>query len=157
MNWNKARKVIKNLWSYGTLNLEPQVDPDIVGPILSDELGKLSSYSGKDDLSVWKTHVDSLNIIYISESNQNVNFRSTIYAKPPRDNFGRVDLISYMDIEMLNPDENRELIDAISRFVNLADIQRVVPGGIGVNIEDYNHLRNMGGVIGPNQLKYRNY
>ena len=116
---------LKNLWKYHTNTFLPQVDPDVMGPIFEESLGKMPFYSKKEDtLTFEKTSLYSLDFYYFSE-NRRLWIDGTIYAQKPRKDFDGVDLLSYMNIIKIEPDVDNKIIDVIADIVQSANIEKV--------------------------------
>jgi len=110
----------------------PQVDVKIMELIFEKFLQELSFYSDKDSFVLKNNDNNSLFFLYSStlSSGKLVSFNGCIYAQKPRKDFDFVDLLSYMKIEMIKPDDNNEIIDAISGIVQAGYIEEVHVGHI---------------------------
>lgn len=80
-------KVAENVRKYGSMSLLPQVDPDVIEPILESEFKKLSFYSPEDHLALWKNKKTDLRFQYSSKQPQFTEVHGTIYAQEPRESF----------------------------------------------------------------------
>jgi len=130
---------LKNLWKYGTNTFLPQVDPKVMELIFKESLEELSLYLDNDNLALWKTGKDNLNFQYSTRDRQPKWFNGTIYVQKPRDDFDYWDIISYMEIRMINPDNENKIIDAISEIVKSANIEKIIlntPFGVDKNIAE---------------------
>ena len=152
-------KPVANLIKYGTARLLPQIDPEVMRPIFERHIRKLSFYSPEDHLEVTKRTRKSLSFNYVPNPRRFVWFSGRIYAQVPRESFGDVDAVSYMNLRMLamqtlNHDEREELFNAISGIVESAGIEKVIPGNPGVDAEDAQRVR---GFKGHRRLEHLHY
>jgi len=148
-------KPVMNLVRYGSLKILPQVDPDVMRPIFEEGIKKLSFYSPRDHLDLWKTRKEDLRFHYSSEQQKFVWFNGIIYAQEPRNSFGEVDVVSFMNLDMINPDKQMEVCDAIKSIAKSGGIEKIVAcPGFGNDIESARRLADYQGNRLFAQLRY---
>lgn len=140
-------KTVRNLIAYGTPSLRPQVDPDVMRPLFENSVKGLSFYSPKDHLALWKTRRNDLRFQYSTGTWEQlpVWVYGVVHAQEPREGFGEVDVVSFMSVEMLKPDEQGEIFDAIKNIVNGAGIEKVVAASLGVDAKHAERLSEISG------------
>ena len=124
---------IKNLIKYGTTDLMPQVDPEVMEPIFKENFKKLSFYSPKYSLHLRKNQIEDMRFTYTSrDRNPSIDhsfvIAGTIYAQKPRTLFSEVDVVSFMKVDDFYGEEKyfKELADAIEGIAQKAGIEKVV-------------------------------
>lgn len=148
-------KPVRNLLKYGSLSLMPQVNPDLMRPIFEDGLKQLSFYSPEDHLALWKTKKEDLRFQYSSEEQPFTRVSGAVYAQEPRKYFKDVDVVSFMSVDMLNPDKQGELFDALKSIVEGAGIEKIIAySGLCVESEDAKRLYEIRSHRNFDNLKY---
>lgn len=156
LNIMRIIKPIVNLMRYNTPKLMPQADVEFMRPIFENEFGQLSFYSPEDHLALWKPGKTSLRFQYSSDKSAASWVHGTIYAQEPRESFGEVDVVSFMRVEMLNPDEKGEIFDVIKNIVEKAGIEKVVANSsLGIHEEEY--ARRLQDIRGTRRLEHLKY
>ncbi len=136
---------VNNLFKYGSLNLIPQVDPEVMKPIFKAKISRLSFYSPEDYLTLQKTEKGNLIFQYSSSEypfmgSRGIRFNGIIYAREPGKDFGGVNVLSFMKMDIFSPDSKGEIFDVIKGIVEEAGIEKVVASSLGVRIEDAKRL-----------------
>jgi hypothetical protein len=149
-------KTLNNLMRYGTSKLMPQVDVEFMRPIFENGFKQLSFYSPEDHLALWKEGRTDLVFQYSSKYQEFTWVHGRVYAQEPRESFGDVDVVSFMRIEMLNPDKKGELFGAIRNIVERASIEKVIANSsLGIHEEKYARcLQSMRGTRRLEHLRY---
>ena len=150
-----AKDSAKNFLKYGSFSIMPQVDPDLMRPLFEKSLRQLSFYSPKDSLVLRKTKKSDLRFKYSSEKQRFIWAGGAIYAQEPRKSFGDVDVVSFMGIESLNPDEQGEIFEALRKIAEGAGIEKVIAcSSFGVGLENAARLKSIRGQRRFEHLQY---
>jgi hypothetical protein len=150
----KIVKPIGNLLRYGSMNLMSPVDPDIMRPIFEARIAPISFCSPGDVLSFHKTGRKDLEFQYLFEQRPFDLIEGRIYAQQPRENFGEVDVISFMEISHITLDQQGEVLSAIEGIVKDAYIERVIRSPLcDIDGEDTKSLFEIRGHRRPDYLR----
>ena len=146
-------KPLSNLAKYGSLTLLPQVDPDVMKPVFDRSIQKFSSYSPEDHLALWKTDKENLRFQYHSKRDSFVWFYGTVFACEPRKSFGNVDVVSFIEMNMVGPHEPLETCNVIQDIAKSAGVEKIVAfTGLGIEPAAARELANYRGHRLFNQL-----
>ena len=144
-----------NLFRYGTMHLLPQVDPNFVRPIFEGSLRRVERLYPEDThLKLSKPARENLFFQYTGKNGELTWLSGAIYAKLPRQHFGGVDIISFMDIAVFQPGKLEFLLEAVRQIVKTAGIEHVIAERPDVDQRYVVALERLHGERLPTELKY---